>query len=212
VTRVSARRPNFNHAVKALLKDIATTMDEFKHVRPSRVLVVAGEARRASRGTVKPLTFAGGKSRSKTGSRRKPIVRMKGKRMLYCITLRPLFFRSSTPQARIATLLHELFHISRKFDGTLSAARRHARLGKDFARQLRPLVRRYLKTCPPELWTPFAYNGEVKVQQWLERPGASYKSDDRAARKLYTEEQLFNGVVRMVTPRPSSRGAPEKVH
>jgi hypothetical protein len=195
-----AKRPNFNQAVKALIRDIAKTMDEFAHVRPTRILVVAGEARRASRGTVKPLTFQDGKSRDKSG-RRKPVVRIRGRRMLYCITLRPLFFRASTPQARIATLLHELFHISMKFDGTLAPTRRHSKLGKEFSARLRPLVRRYLKHCPPELWAPFAHDGEVKVLQWLERPGPASSTSRGKSRRVYTEEQLFNGVVRMITRR-----------
>jgi hypothetical protein len=159
---VAKRRPNFNLAVRALVRDIAASMEEFAHVRAGRILIVAGEARRASRGTVKPLCFRGGKSIDANG-RRKPIVRVKGRRMLYCITLRPLFFRLSTPQARIETLLHELFHVSRRFDGTLHPGRRHAALGKDFARRLRPLVRRYLAQCPPALQAPFAYHGEVRV-------------------------------------------------
>ncbi len=180
-------------------------MEEFRHIRAGRILVVAGEARRASRGTVKPLAFAGGKSRDKHGGF-KPVVRVRGKRMLYCITLRPLFFQRSTPQARIATLLHELFHISTKFDGTLSTARRHERLGADFARQLRPLVKRYLKQCPPDLRAPFAYDGEVRVLMWLERPGPPGVPGNR---KVYTEDQLFYGIVRMHTKRTSVAKGPK---
>lgn len=197
----SLHRPNFNKTLRALIRDIATRMPEFGHVRSSRILVVAGEARRASRGTVKPLCFRGGKSTDRSG-RRKPIIRMKGKRMLYCITLRPLFFRGSTAQARIETVIHELFHMSRRFDGTLHAGRRHAVLGKDFSRKLRPLVRRYLKVCPPELYAAMAYRGEVRVLQWLERPGSSFvPGRNRHVRRVYTEEQLFYGVTRMVTPK-----------
>lgn len=196
---MARRRPNLNQAVKALIKHAAQAMAEFSHVRPSRVLVVAGEARRASRATVKPLAFKGGKSQDKSG-RKKPVVRLRGRRMLYCITLRPLFFRSSTPRQRVATLLHELFHISPRFDGTLSSARRHAKLGGEFARRLRPVVRRYLRHCPPQLWAPFAYQGEVRIWQWLERPGASY-DPKLNSRRLYTEEQLFLGKVRMITRR-----------
>ncbi len=175
-------------------------MPEFAHVKPSRLLVVAGEARRASRGTVKPLAFEGGKTRDRLG-RRKPMVKVNDKRMLYCITLRPLFFRSGTAEARIGTLLHELFHISKKFDGTLSRERRHAMMGgKAFADQLNPIIRRYLKRCPPELWAPFAYDGEVLVQHWLERPPAWFEAGQKT-RRVYTEDQLFYGVVRMVTKR-----------
>ena len=87
---------DLNRAIQELLADVSQRMWEFSHVEPSRILVVAGEARRASRGSVKPLAFSGGKSRDATGLR-KPVVRVHGRRMLYCITLRPLFFRSSTP-------------------------------------------------------------------------------------------------------------------
>lgn len=202
---VATRRPNLNKAVRALIRDIAAKMPEFSHVRASRILVIAGEARRASRGTVKPLCFRGGRSTDRTG-RRKPIIRIKGRRMLYCITLRPLFFRSSTPKGRVETVIHELFHMSRRFDGTLHAGRRHSVLGKDFTRRLRPLVRRYLKHCPKEVLEPFAYSGELKVLQWLERPGPAYVPGTPRVRKVYTEDQLYYGIARMVTlkrPRPS---------
>ncbi len=191
------RRPNLNKAVRALLEDIRRSMEEFAHIRPSRILVVAGEARRASRGTVKPLALGP----PPHGTRRKPTVRVRGRRMLYCITLRPLFFRSSTPQARVGTILHELFHIAPEFDGTLDLAHRHAQMGGGFARALRPIVRRYLNRCPPEVLAPFAYDGEVQVQHWLERPAASYVPGKDKVRRLYTEDHLFLGPVRMITRR-----------
>jgi hypothetical protein len=194
---VASRLPNFNKAVRALLQDVCKTTPEFAHVRPSRILVVAGEARRASRGTVKPLMRPG----PRKGERRKPVVKLRGRRMLYCITLRPLFFRASTPEARIGTLLHELFHISPKFDGTLDPEHRHARIGGGFAKALRPIVKRYLSRCPPELWAPFAFDGEVMVQQWLERPSAYFVPARGQGRRVYTEEQLFQGPVRMITRR-----------
>jgi hypothetical protein len=197
-------RPNLNKAVRALIRDIAATMPEFSHVKASRILVVAGEARRASRGTVKPLCFRGGKSTDRSG-RRKPIIRIKGRRMLYCITLRPRFFRASTAKGRVETVMHELFHLSRRFDGTLHAGRRHSVLGKDFPRKLRPLVRRYLKHCPPELLSPFDHSGEVRMLQWLERPGSAYVPGTLGVRKVYTEEQLYYGISRMLTPRKLRR-------
>ncbi|MCE9669378.1 hypothetical protein LY474_16330 [Myxococcus stipitatus] len=210
------RRPNFNKTVRALIRDIAAKLPEFAHVKAGRILVVAGEARRASRGTVKPLCFRGGKCTDRTG-RRKPVIRLRGRRMLYCITLRPLFFRGSSAQARVETLLHELFHMSRRFDGTLHSGRRHAVLGKDFARKLRPLLRRYLKLCPPELLAALAHTGEVRVLQWLERPGPAYvPGTHRRARKVYTEDQLYYGISRMVTPKatraPRESSARAKVH
>jgi predicted metallopeptidase len=190
-----------------LLRDVSGSLGELRHIRPSRVLVVAGEARRASRATVKPLAFAGAAARDKLGHR-KPVVKIRGKRILYCITLRPLFFRASTPEGRIGTLIHELYHVSPKFDGTLDRTRRHAASGKQFGRTLRPIVRRYLRRCPPEVYAAFAHDGEVRVWQWLERPAAFYVPGQAKVRTRYTEDQLFLGAVMMRTRRTGVAKAP----
>jgi len=192
------RRPDFNLAVTALLRHVAASMPEFAHLEPHRILVVAGEARRASRGTVKPLAFPKRKRRDSFG-RKKPLVKVGGARMLYCVTLRPLFFRASTPRTRVATVLHELFHISRKFDGTLDRARRHSRLGPKFDARFRPLARRLWKELPVALKLLFAHDGEVKVLQWLERPTAWLPGERGSGRRLYTRKHLFHGVMRMKT-------------
>lgn len=179
-------------------------MPEFGHLRPGRILVVAGEARRASRGTVKPLAFEGGRRRDSMG-RRKPLVMVKGKRQLYCITLRPLFFRQSTARTRVATVLHELFHISRDFDGTLAKDRRHANLGLRFEKRFRPLERRYWRLVPDDVLAPFAHHGDVRVSMWLEKPSTFLPTDGRGLRTRYGDEQLFVGTVKMVTRVPKAR-------
>jgi len=150
------------------MRDLSLRSPEYRHIQPGRVLVVAGEARRGSRGTVKPLTFAKGASRDGSGVR-KPVVRLNGKRMLYCITLRPLFFRSSRPSQR----------------------------GDTFRRRFRPALRRYLKECPPELLAPFAHHGEIRILAWLERPPAQHVRG--RSRPRYTEEHLYTATVELVT-------------
>lgn len=211
---VLAKRPDFNKAVSVLLKHVSKTMPEYGHLKPSRILVVAGEARRASRATVKPLMFAGGKRRDAVG-RTKPLVKVHGKRVLYTITLRPLFFRKATPRSRIATLLHELFHISHRFDGTLDHRRRHAESGDAFEVNFRPIERRYWRSIPPEVLAPFAFDGEVRVLQWLERPESWLPGERASIRAAYTERQLFEGIVRIRTPRTKERVAlppPPSIH
>lgn len=194
----SSRPLNLNRAIRALMRDLAVRSPEFAHLVPAKVLVVAGEARRASRGSVKPLAFARAKSRD-AGGARKPVVRVDGRRMLYCVTLRPLFFRDASPEQRVETLLHELYHVSPAFDGTLDPSRRHARLGGSFSRTFRPLVRRYLRHCPPEILAPFAHHGPVRVLAWLERPPATHARG--RSRRVYTEQQLFTATVQMLTRR-----------
>jgi predicted metallopeptidase len=133
-----ARRPNLTLAVKRLVRDLAVRVPELGHVRASRVLVVAGEARRSSRATIRPAHGAAPRT-----ARARPVIRVKGRRMLYVITLRPLWFLESSPEERIATIVHELYHASNRFDGTLHRGRRHARLPRArYNRKVRALLRR----------------------------------------------------------------------
>lgn len=192
------RRPDFTQAVQALIAHVARVHEEFRHLDPRRIVVVAGEARRASRGTVKPLTFANRKRTDSMG-RRKPLVKLHGRQMLYSITLRPLFFRSSTPRQRVATVLHELFHIASAFDGTLDHQRRHDEAGEGFEAAFTPIERKVWKRLPAVLIAPFAHDGEVRVLQWLEKPQSWLPGERASHRKLYTEAHLFEGVVRMKT-------------
>ena len=188
LVRSSARspaRPNATQLFRQVVADMVQSLPELAHVRPSRILFVAGEARRGSRATIKPL---GGKGH--------PRVTLEGRRVLYCITLRPRFFRSSTLEERVATLLHELLHASPAFDGTLSPERRHEKIARArYAQLIAPLLTRYLACANPRLLKKLGHDGEVLARQWLERPTG------KAARRVYTEEDLFLGPVEMLTAR-----------
>lgn len=185
-------------AVKRLVRDVAARLPELSHVRPTRVLIVAGEARRASRATIRPAHH-GSAARQAGGVR--PRVRVRGRTILYVITLRPLWFLASTPDERIATVLHELYHASTRFDGTLHRGRRHSRLPRArYNRKIRALLRRYLDEAPAEVIAPFSHRGVVKVRMWLERPGPSSRGAAGASRRVYTEKQLFYGLARMQAP------------
>jgi putative YhbY family RNA-binding protein len=162
-------------------------------------LVVAGEARRGSRATIRPT-----RSSHSPAGREKPSIRVKGRRILYVVTLRPLWFLDSTPEERIATILHELYHASIRFDGSLHRGRRHSRMPRAaYNRRIRRLLARYLATAPAECVAPFAHDGLVRARMWLERP-ASFRAGERRGRRTYTERQLFYGLARMRTPRRAS--------
>jgi predicted metallopeptidase len=178
-----APRPNATLLCRRVAADMAKKVPELSHVKASRILFVAGEARRGSRATIRPL-FA---------SR----ISLKGRRALYCVTLRPKFFRSSTPEERVETLVHELLHISAEFDGRLHQARRHSSLPRGrFEALLRPLVRKYLAVADPALLSGLAHDGQMLARQWLERPAG------RTSRgQVYTERHLFLGPVDMITRR-----------
>lgn len=198
----SKKRPNLSRSVRLLLRDVAKRVPELSHVKADAVLVVAGEARRASRATVRPLCFQEtGTDRSLDERRRKPRVYFRGTRILYVVTLRPLFFQRSTPEQRIETLLHELFHVSPFFDGTLDPRRRHRFLpAESFDKSFRPIVKRYLASCPQSVLDRMAVDGEVMVRQWLEKPALWFPSEGKVrVRRRFTEDQTFLGPVRMIT-------------
>jgi len=192
---------NVTLAVKRLVRDVAARVPELAHVRANRVLVVAGEARRASRATIRPGHFKETRARTGPSAREKPLIRVKGRKILYVITLRPLWFLESSARERIETILHELYHASIRFDGTLHRGRRHSRLSRaTYGRRVRALLRRYLAVAPEEILAPFHASGTVRARMWLERPAASRPGDWRG-RRVYTERQLFYGPVRMITRR-----------
>ncbi|HEY7723921.1 MAG TPA: putative metallopeptidase [Anaeromyxobacteraceae bacterium] len=191
-----SRRPNITLAVRRLVRDLARRVPALAHVRASRILVVAGEARRASRATIRGAAPAPGR----------PAIALRGRRVRYVVTLRPRWFIDSTPRERVATVLHEIYHASTRFDGTLHVGRRHRELEPSaYGRRIRPLLEAYLARAPESLLAPFAHEGEVRVRMWLERPGARAA---RGGRQLYTERQLFQGVMPMRSPPERRRARP----
>lgn len=214
---MSKRRPNLGKAIKEVMRDVSRRMPEFGHIDPSRILVVAGEARRASRATVRPLAFSDSRDRiSADRKRAKPLVQIRGRQMLYVVAFRPMFFLRSTAEQRVETILHELWHISPRFDGTLDRARRHTHLSAEgFRAHFDPLVERYLGSMPDALREALGHRGEALVRHWLERPAPFFRIDskgrskDPGKRVIFTEAQLFYGPVKMLTSpsRPARRPA-----
>lgn len=201
-----ARRLSMTLAVKRLIRDVAARMPELAHVRASRVLVVAGEARRASRATIRPARFRQGRGGG-AGGGGEVLVRVKGRKILYVVTLRPRWFVDSTPVQRVATVLHELYHASERFDGTLHRGRVHARLPRArYDRRIRALCDRYLAVAPESVLAPFSHRGVVRVRMWLERPGGSSRAGSLPGRRLFTERQLFQGLM----PMRTSGGGPRR--
>jgi hypothetical protein len=188
-------------AVKRLIRDVAQRVPELSHVKAGRILVVAGEARRASRATIRPAHFRETRARGGRFGRVKPLIRVRGRKVLYVITLRPRWFVDSTPGERIATILHELYHASERFDGTLHRGRVHSRMPRArFQRRVRALRERYLAVAPPQVIAPFDHRGTVRVRMWLEKPGGSFQRGAYAGRRVYTERQLFLGLMPMGSP------------
>ncbi len=164
-------RPSVSLAVRRLVRDLARRLPELAHVRASRILVVAGEARGLSRATIGPAPGALAAHGRRGAAGRGPT--LNGKPVLYVMTLRPLWFVASTPEERVATVIHELYHLSARFDGRLHAGRKHSALARHaYDRRIRRLFGRYLEQAGPDALSPFAYRGTVRVRMFVRRSGA----------------------------------------
>ena len=54
-----AERPNATLLCRRVVADMVRALPELSHIRPSRILFIAGEARRGSRATIRPLGGSG---------------------------------------------------------------------------------------------------------------------------------------------------------
>ena len=123
---------------------------------------------------------------------------MGGRKILYVITLRPLWFRASTPEQRVSTVLHELWHASERFDGTLHRGRMHDRLPRArYERRIRALRDRYLAQAPEEILAPFTYSGVARARMWLERP-AAYRGGSSSARGRSADSAVASVLMRSI--------------
>lgn len=189
--------PDLNRDITRFIRRLTKVEPTFAHLRASRILFVAGESRRRSLATIRGLANdATGHRHSRDGQTRRPLIRVAARRILYWISLRPLFFRASTPRERLRTILHELFHIAPAFDGTLSRERRHRRLPRPaYDALLLPFVDRATAIAPPSLAT----NGPVTIWHWLVRPPVSIRAGTRR-RAVFDERHLYRAPVEMVSP------------
>jgi hypothetical protein len=108
------------------------------------------------------------------------------------VTLRPLFCGSARGGS---PALHELFHISIGFDGTLDSSRRHASMGKRFGRSF--VTRTALWLVPSRLLAP----SPTTVKWWRGSSGLAWLPGEKPARAGLCRKPFVHRVVRMKTHR-----------
>ncbi len=184
--RTSTEKPakpqafHYTNAIREVVVDIVDTMEEFRHVDLARVLVAFAQARQQSKhGTYAscfPLRFEGGaREMLHRGQRyQMPVVRtLEEEEALYILYfMLPRFHDETDYHEKLATIIHELFHISPLFNGDI---RRFP--GKNFAHghsrelyhaAMRKMADRYLAS------SPHAHSHEFLKVPWSElaaRPG-----------------------------------------
>jgi hypothetical protein len=156
---------DFTARMRLVCQDMTSRLPELAHIDLARVAVCFCQARnRASYGmfaSLTPLRFAGGAETTTRHGRRMTIQRLHGsdgREMLYLLSFYLPRFMDLDFREKLITIVHELWHISPRFDGDI---RRHA--GRCFAHtgsqrrydaEMDRLAQRWLSHSPPEeLWS-----------------------------------------------------------
>lgn len=184
-------RPIADPVYGALTRAIREEAPEvFAHLDAARILVIAAAARRESSASVRPLKSGA------DGRYVKPRITVDGAEMAYEIALRPKFFWARTAAQRFEVWVHELWHVSPRFDGTLAEDRRHE-TSASIEREVAEVVSR-LSTkrgaAAAIAGSLFSYSGELRLNAWLSRPPSRELKGARA-RLRYSERDLYSAVI-----------------
>lgn len=160
----AARQPgcgfNFTLHMRYLCADLAARLPELSHIDVDRVAIRFCQARKAVRhglhATLTPLRFEGGNLTARRGGRRWQVERLydvAGRELLYLLSFYLPRFLERSFDEKLATVVHELWHVSPRFDGDL---RRHAgrcyahsRSQKQYDALMHELAKKWLSLGPP---------------------------------------------------------------
>ena len=154
---------DFSYAMTRLCEDVASRLDEFRHIRMQQIIVTFAQARsRVSYGLqakLTPMRFENGELVTRRYGRSWTVHRLfRGKReIFYILTFYLPRFLDHTFREKMITIFHELYHISPTFDGDIRRMggryHVHSHSQKEYDRLMEVFVDRYLSLNPhPELY------------------------------------------------------------
>jgi hypothetical protein len=161
--RSLSRRDGFDFTsnMRHLCEDVASRLPEFRHVDVSRVAIRFCQTRKSVRhglqASLTPLRFEAGRPYVQRRGHRWTVERLydaSGREMLYLLSFYlPRFFEHSL-QEKLTTVVHELWHISPRFDGDLrrhpGRCYAHSHSQEQYDQTMRDLAARWLACGPPE--------------------------------------------------------------
>lgn len=158
--RNRSRRPfDFTFAMLRLCEDVTCRLDEFLHIDMSRVAVTFAQARRRVRhglqAKLTPMRFEGGSLTTRRQGRLWTVQRLyqDDREMLYILTFYLPRFLEQTFREKMITVLHELYHISPRFDGDIRRMdgryHVHSHSQREYDRLMETYVDHYLSLRPP---------------------------------------------------------------
>lgn len=162
-TKAAHRMPagfDFTARIACVCADMATRVDDLRHVDMGRVAVSFCQTRTASRfgmwASLTPLRFAGGAAHTVRRGRKWGLPRLlsaDGREVLYILNFYLPRFMDLPLREKLDTMTHELWHVGPRFDGDLRrlGGRCYAHGGsrRDFDAHAAALVDDWLAAAPP---------------------------------------------------------------
>jgi len=157
---------DFTSAMWLLCEDVTSRLEPFLHIDMSRVAVSYAQTRSNSKYGIQakltPMRFEHGATSTQRNGREWTCQRLKvgGLEMLYILTFYLPRFHNQSFREKMITVLHELYHISDKFDGDIrrfgGRYHVHSASQKEYDRQMGRFSDEYLEMKPP-----------VELYDWL---------------------------------------------
>jgi predicted metallopeptidase len=153
-----SHRPGFDFtaAMYALCIDIASRMADFRHLKMNQVLIDCAFIRKNSKygvqARVTPMRFAGGSLTTRRRDRLYGIERyfIDDREMLYLLTFMMPRFLAQSFEEKIATVIHELYHMAPEFNGDIrrlpGRCSAHSHSKKAYHDAMHLLAKRYLES------------------------------------------------------------------
>ena len=173
---------DFTLHVRRVCEDMATRLEQLRHVDMSRVAVSFSQTRRAGPqgmfASLTPLRFADGRMHTFRRKRRWGIQRVyspDGREMLYILTFYLPRFLDLPFREKLTTVLHELWHVGPKFDGDVrrlgSRCYAHGPSQKRYDAHVEELLDRWLSLAPPAALYDFL---RLSFREMVARHGRVY--------------------------------------
>jgi hypothetical protein len=151
---------DFTHHMRQLCGDMVSRLDELRHIDLDRVAIRFCQTRRTGpygiQASLTPLRFARGALETRRRGRRYTIERIHdadGREMLYVLSFYLPRFLDRPLSDKLNTVIHELWHISPKFDGDVrrhdGRCYAHTASQQRYNAQVEQLTKKWLAFDPP---------------------------------------------------------------
>jgi len=151
---------DFTRHMRRICRDLAVRLPDLRHVDVDRIAISFSQARSSALhgllASLTPMRFEGGHPFEVRAGKRwvvEPLYDDAGREMLYILNFYLPRFLNHPFEEKLTTVLHELWHISPKFDGDLrrheGACYVHGRSKTAYDATMAAMARRWLDLSPP---------------------------------------------------------------